>query len=201
MLSLLLMPVPLPPTWTSDISRPAFVGEAAPASASDLRDLGITVTAPVATTASFLHSNIGTALRVVGTSGRLIDSAVFDPRLLGQLFSYFEIRDNWDGEGASAPTHDAVDDALQFAEMIPVEVGMPKAMILPTGDLAFYWDRGPIYVEIGFDGSGQFYAYGTHPNHEPVYMDDQTIDGERGIKNFPEKLREILIDSDLALAA
>jgi hypothetical protein len=48
-------------------------------------------------------------------------------------------------------------------------------MVLPTGDVALYWDFDETYAEIGFSGDGTLYAFASRPGFEPVHLDDVRV--------------------------
>ncbi len=83
----------------------------------------------------------------------------------------------------------------------PPDVPNPKPMVLATGDVAMSWELDEAYAEIGFDGSGRFYAYAKRPALDPVYIDDEPMSDKSGHTAFPRRLRHILLRQELPLAA
>ena len=152
-------------------------------------------------TGNLLSSGLSVYLTLVGPSSLLADRAEFGRATAAKIMSYAELRDDWDQEGAIAPHPDAISDALRMLEVTPVEVGAPKPMVLASGDIALYWDFGETYAEIGFDGSGCYYAFASGQNREPVHLDDVPLYGADNQCEFPAAILEILSWEPLELAA
>ncbi|HEY1934388.1 MAG TPA: hypothetical protein VGG99_20460 [Acetobacteraceae bacterium] len=142
-----------------------------------------------------------TRVTLIGPSNLLADRAEFGRATAAEIMSYVALQDNWDQEGANAPHPEAMNDALRMLEATPFEVGAPKPMVLASGDIALYWDYGEVYAEIGFDGSGTYYAYATAPDHEPVHLDDVSVYGHDDQCKFPEAVLEVLLWEPLKMAA
>ncbi len=117
----------------------------------------------------------------------------------GTLIAFLDLRDNWDGEGAVGPTPDSIGQALQMLELIPLEIRPPKAMLLATGDVAIYWQFGNTYAEIGFDGSGNYYAFAEATGLESVHIDAAALFDGGNILEFPHAIRRILTNNDAIL--
>lgn len=141
------------------------------------------------------------SITLVAPGSLFTDRTEFARATAAEIMSYAEFQDNWDREGAVAPHPDAITDALSMLEATPVEIGAPKPMILASGDIALYWDSGDTYAEIGFDGSGTYYAYATAPDREPVHLDDVSLYGPGGRCEFPVELLEVLSWEPLKMAA
>jgi hypothetical protein len=107
--------------------------------------------------------------------------------LADQLKSYSAYPANWDGDGANAPDQEAIDHAISFLNTIPMGVGLPKPMLLASGEPALYWEASGFYAEIGFDRTGRFYAFGERPGRPSVYIDEMPIE-----EGFPTKLLELM---------
>jgi len=107
--------------------------------------------------------------------------------LAGKLLSFGGYKPNWDGEQACSPSDDGVYDAIDFLSFLPQGIPTPKPMVLASGDVALYWDDGPLYAEIGFDGSHTYYAYAERPGSAAVHLDDEPIK-----KGFPPAVLALL---------
>jgi len=134
-------------------------------------------------------------LNVLEAPGKLVDSLLFDLKLVGKICGYASLGSNWDGEGAAPIKDDVVDDCLSFLAAIPADVGPPKVMPLRTGEVSLYWDRRSIYAEISFDGSHSFCAYAKGPETEPIYIDRSSIDAGQNIESFPKSIRALLTNT------
>ena len=132
----------------------------------------------------------GTVVTILGADQLSAHSA--SDRLTSSLGEYKSLRDNWDGEGAKAPSPDAVDHAIAMVRCLPADIVLPKPMTLASGHVALYWDFGVLYAEIGFDGSGKYYAYASGPDFEPIYIDDAELIGLSGGIIFPPDMKSIL---------
>lgn len=141
------------------------------------------------------------SITVVGPASLLIDRAEFGRKAAAEIMSYAAFQDNWDHEGAVAPRTDAIVDALRMLEDTPAEAGPPKAMLLASGDIALYWDRGDTYAEIGFGGRGTYYAYARGPGRDPVHLDDVQLYNENDQCTFPAAVLEVLSWAPLPAAA
>lgn len=75
-------------------------------------------------------------------------------KLRQELLSYTRLGDNWDGDGAKAPTHEAVRDALTFLDGRPANIPLPYPEEGTEGDVGVYWDnrRAQVFAEVTFDG-------------------------------------------------
>ena len=76
-----------------------------------------------------------------------------------EIRSYADFSDDWDGDGATAPCQQAVEDALAFLESRPLGVPLPLPEVATIGDVGIYWDRGGVFVEVQFGGDGAFSYY------------------------------------------
>jgi hypothetical protein len=174
----------LPPSWISAFEIPDVLQsfEQSGRAPSDINDYQ---------TASVIIRG----LNLVDIPSRLIDLPSFDERIVGTLCGYCLLGEDWDGEGAAPIPIDAIEDALSFLATIPAEASQPKVMALPTGAVSLYWDRGRTYIEISFNGSGNYCAFAKSPGEVSVYIDDARIDPQGNSSSFPLELRNILINA------
>lgn len=113
--------------------------------------------------------------------------------LYKELASYVELEDDWDGNGAKAPSQTAVDDALTFLDAKPADLPLPYPEEGTEGDVGIYWEDIPsqVFAEVNFEGDGT-YAYfavrGTPDNvSEKCGKDSVDIN-----EPWPEELQNIL---------
>ena len=104
-------------------------------------------------------SDISTALR--GHWGRepgLWTAFTSEPefKLRQVLRSYAFLGDNWDGNGAKAPSQEAVNDALTFLSGRPDDIPLPYPEEGADGDVGVYWDNKhtQVFAEVSFEGDG-----------------------------------------------
>lgn len=141
------------------------------------------------------------AVTIEGPSELLTSNPEFAPATAAELISYQGLGDNWDGEGALAPSLGAIGSALRMLAAVPMQLEAPKPMVLASGDVAIYWDYGDTYAEIGFDDDGKYYAYAERPGFEPVHLNDISAEDEAGWTLFPMEVLELLTSQPLRAAA
>ncbi len=88
----------------------------------------------------------------------LFDGAA-DPRELfrGQIRSFLIEAD--DRSGVTPPSQDAINAALRFVDLLPVDSPVPHVSLADDGEVNFFWRNGGVYVDAGFFGDGQIYYY------------------------------------------
>ena len=79
-----------------------------------------------------------------------------ESKLRQELCSYARLGDNWDGDGAKAPSQEAVNDALTFLDGRPCDIPLPYPEEGADGDIGVYWDKGhaQMFAEVSFEGDG-----------------------------------------------
>lgn len=77
-------------------------------------------------------------------------------QLRQELLSYARLEDSWDGDGAKAPSQEAVNDALTFLDGRPGDIPPPFPEEGTEGDVGVYWDSRPeqVFAEVTFEGDG-----------------------------------------------
>ena len=87
-----------------------------------------------------------------------------ETRLRDELASYVHLPDNWDGEGAAAPSQAAVDDALTFLDSKPADIPLPHPDQGSEGEVGIYWDNrdARVFAEATFEGDGTFAYFAAH---------------------------------------
>lgn len=188
---------PLPPTWPSQVLPPVFMPqeEVTVRSAFGPSHSGFIRTSPAER-----EDTLG-AVTVPDAELALPYHEELARKTAAQLIAYRDLPDDWDGEGATAPSAEAISDALDMLAVTPAWLDPPKPMVLPSGDVALYWDSGERYAEIGFDGSGSYYAFATAPGQPPVHLDDVPLLGSGAGCAFPDAVQNVLTWEALPAAA
>ena len=79
-----------------------------------------------------------------------------------ELRSYFELGNNWDGEGAEPPRASAIKDAMRFLRIIHRHTDkVPTPCVHTHGSVALVWDAssGITWAELEFTGFGTIIYY------------------------------------------
>lgn len=108
-----------------------------------------------------------------------------------QLRSYADLPENWDGEGATTPSAEAIENAIQFLYDKPVQIPLPSPDIGSAGEVGVYWDENGIFAEAVFEGDGHFHYYAEHVVDDTVH----TTTGKDGLAvgdDWPEGLVRLL---------
>ena len=112
-------------------------------------------------------SSVSTAIRA--RTGR--ESGCWTPltseaeaKLRQELVSYARLDDNWDGDGAKAPSQEAVNDALTFLDGRPADIPLPYPEEGTEGDVGVYWDKSHarVFAEVTFEGDGTCAYFAVH---------------------------------------
>ena len=116
-----------------------------------------------------------------------------ESRLCQKILSFKELDDNWDDDGAKAPSSDAADDALSLLDNRPTDIPLPSPECGTAGDIGFYWDYGHanVFAEVSFEGDGT-YAYFTVHGVPGDIVEKYGADGIDVIEPWPSKMLEIL---------
>ena len=68
-----------------------------------------------------------------------------------------ELRQRDTGPGAEPPAPAAFIDAKAFAGQLPTPLSeMPHISLADDGELNFAWNGGPMYIDLGFYGTGTY---------------------------------------------
>jgi hypothetical protein len=143
----------------------------------------------------------GGKMQLIGPSDLIGDATQYGRVTAAQLMTYQTLVAGWDGGNADAPSSRAIGNALRMLEIAPRGIEAPKPMLLPSGEVALYWDFGDAFAEIGFDDTGVYYAFASRPGFASVHLDDVPFDDEGVDPEFPARLREILTWAPLRAAA
>ena len=87
-----------------------------------------------------------------------------ESKLRQKLISYTRLSDNWDGDGAKAPSQEAVKDALTFLDGKPTDIPLPYPEEGTEGDVGVYWDKSHahVFAEVTFEGDGTCAYFAVH---------------------------------------
>ena len=78
--------------------------------------------------------------------------------LFEKLRSYANLHDNWDYDGAKAPTIQAAEDAIAFLEAKPDDIPWPRPQV-GDGEIGIYWREAGVFVDVSFSGNKNTYEY------------------------------------------
>ena len=143
-----------------------------------------------------IESSVSTALRVL--KGRessrwtpLISEA--ESRLRQELGSYARLDDDWDGNGAKAPSQEAVRDAMTFLDRRPADIPLPYPEEGTEGDVGVYWDSSDahVFAEVIFEGDRTCAYFAVHGVPGAVTEKCGTDDVDVGAP-WPDDLLRIL---------
>jgi hypothetical protein len=109
-------------------------------------------------------------------------------KLIGILYDYLGLPNDWDGYDGVAPKLKTIKDAIALIEILPNSIKLPKPMLGGSGVVGLYWEKNDIYAEICFEGDGSFWYYATDGNTE-VGEDYVFL---QHITTFPIKLLNII---------
>ena len=87
-----------------------------------------------------------------------------ESKLRQELVSYARLDDNWDEDGAKAPSQEAVSDALTFLDGRPADIPLPYPEEGTEGDVGVYWDNSyaHVFAEVTFEGDGTCAYFAVH---------------------------------------
>lgn len=61
--------------------------------------------------------------------------------------------------GVTRPSPDAVNAALRFVDLLPVDSPTPHVSVADDGEINFFRRSPGVYVDVGFFGDGQIHTY------------------------------------------
>lgn len=111
-----------------------------------------------------------------------------------KLNSLRSLEEGWDGYNAVPPDSLAIQDAIRFIRANLDDFSPVVVSASADGDIELYWDHGGIFLNLCFDGSGRFSAYGerssvlTREVEEELLLDDIPVSA----RDEDERLREVL---------
>lgn len=122
-----------------------------------------------------------------------------ETKLRNELASYVHLPDNWDGEGATAPSQAAVGDAFAFLDNRPLDIPVPLPDQGSEGAIGIYWDNrdAQVFAEATFEGDGTFAYFAAH-GVPGATADKCGRDHADVLAPWPEDMLRILRKPDLA---
>ncbi len=97
-------------------------------------------------------------------------------KIVGALRSYILFHDNWDGEGAKAPSESSIKQVVNFVRSIPDTLYFPEPMLNANGRPGLYWKERDLYGDIEF-----------LENSKIAYYIEKYGDKHKGIINLNDK--------------
>ena len=83
-----------------------------------------------------------------------------------------ELRQRETAPGSDPPAPDAFTDAKDFAGQLPTPLSeMPYISLAGDGEVNFAWNGGPVYIDLGFYGTGT-YSYFARDKHGEKHHGD-----------------------------
>jgi hypothetical protein len=97
-------------------------------------------------------------------------------KLIGEIRSWALFKENWDGEGASAPLASSLREAVAFAGILGESDLLPEAMLFAAGHAGLFWDEEKLYADLEFLGDGRI-----------AYFIERQGDKHKGVLKFDSK--------------
>lgn len=98
--------------------------------------------------------------------------------VVGKLTSFMELKDGWDGYDGRAPSIDAIQDAISFAEKLNINMKMPKPMLSSDGEVGLFWEKDQNYIDVGFYGEKIYSFYAQFDDGQEILRDDVALEDE-----------------------
>ncbi len=97
--------------------------------------------------------------------------------LKSELAAYCELAVGWDGPRSIPPNAEHVRDAERFISLLPPGLPLPKPMLSPSGEVAFYWRTDANFADAVMEGSGRFslFVRSQTPTAMEQFLDDIQI--------------------------
>ncbi len=73
--------------------------------------------------------------------------------VIGELREALLLNHNWDGEGAQAPNHASIREAVSFVRLLGANLRLPEVMLHPSGRAGLFWHDGEVYADLEFTGN------------------------------------------------
>jgi hypothetical protein len=85
--------------------------------------------------------------------------------------------DNWDGYGARPIDPESCLKAIQFSDLLPMDIPLPEIEVDTDGEIRFEWYRSPrqvLSVAVGGDGALAYAGlFGASKTHGTEYISDE----------------------------
>lgn len=78
--------------------------------------------------------------------------------LIGKIYSFLYLQENWDGYGGISPSNGTVNTIVAFVTNIKNNrnISPPKVMLNGDGEISLLWKKDDLYIEVGFDDENQY---------------------------------------------
>lgn len=97
--------------------------------------------------------------------------------LRDKLYSYRELKSNWDGYGGVRPRDEIITTTERFIKSLENEsIIPPRIMVAGSGQVALFWKNKGNYIEVDFDEEGS-YSYFSKLNGKVMGYDDIPTNG------------------------
>ena len=117
----------------------------------------------------------------------------------GELISYKNFTEKWDGYDSIAPDKDIIEGALKLLKSIKyLNLPAPQPMLTSEGEVSLYWNSGNTYIETCFDEKNLF-SYLIDSPKDTIGEDDIFFNGDNNI--LPKDLLSALLKSKKFIAS
>ena len=89
--------------------------------------------------------------------------------------NYGAYEDNWDGYKGIPAKEETIKDAINFLKFLPRDAALPFSGLSGDGEINLFWDRGGIYIDIGFIGDKKFSYYTRDEKGKEIFGDNILI--------------------------
>ncbi|HAU0770869.1 hypothetical protein OQJ13_12420 [Legionella sp. PATHC035] len=99
------------------------------------------------------------------------------------LHIYSDLHDNWDNQGAVAPSHVTLSNSTNFWHLVQqFQIELPAMYLSKDGEVNFIWSstNTSVYIDISFNENG-FYCYAKDAEGREVMSEKEGYD-ERELK-------------------
>lgn len=98
-------------------------------------------------------------------------------QLCDKLYSYRDLKNNWDGYGGVRPKDEIIFTTEKFIKSLESSSIMPpRIMVAGSGQVALFWKNKGNYIEIDFDEEG-YYSYFSKLNGKVKGYDEVAVSG------------------------
>lgn len=91
-----------------------------------------------------------------------------------EIAEFSQLVDDWDGEGATAPSMETIMSASLIAQYVPPETPA-KPMVSASGSISLYWDLARGYAELGVDSNQNCYFFTRAENGRETFLEHLTV--------------------------
>lgn len=93
----------------------------------------------------------------------------------GELLSYYDLEEDWDGYQGVTPQEDHIRFAIDYLDFIRLQgLRSPKPMLSGDGEVSLYWNSDVVHIEISFEDD-KLISYLVSSADKVVGEDDVTV--------------------------